>query len=643
MPFPVHALQLGTREVVASHDTLPLHTTGTFEAWLRLGTLDKGTQTVARLGALPVVLSVSGRVLTLTAGPNTLRGATELDPNRWYHLACRWDGATGLCDLFVDGLVDARGPIDVVADAGLQIGSNFLGQLAVARLWSVARSAASLRAAAYGEVEHDADGLIGAWQLGEVQDGQIASTLVGGAALTLEGSYATAPSSPPDFNLTPALPPTTASAIALAGSRAHVRLPDTTRLGLAGSSFTVEAWLRLSELSTVEDPALGSQDLKGSGRFQAGLSRGRALLRLGASETLGATRLQPGVWTHLAWRYDAETGATTVFVHGVPDGSRNGAPALPGDLPLALGRAGRSQYLQGDLAEVRLWSVARTDAEIAAGVSEPPEANAPALTAYWRPGELAGATVPDRGTQGHFGVLEGSTQVLTAEGVPVGPKPPRRVRRKLYLLSRTSLYSYDERTRALTPIGALRTRSRPVTGYDLAFTADGVALLAGESQIHRLDLDTGECTPLPARSPGYVYSLARLSDGRVLGMGFGRLAAIDPVSGAETLLQRPANENYSALTELPDGSLLCHVPGRWERWTVAGGLQGNPERAATQVSGLTYSNDTLFGVSVTLPTALLTIDPNTLAVQTLESFDRTRVPDGLIGVDADPTSDVGAL
>jgi hypothetical protein len=183
MPLPTTALQTGARPFRANATPAPTPS-GTFEAWVRLGTADSQHQPVAALG--PITLAVQERVATLTTGSVKLVGATVLEPERWYHLAWRWDAGQGEVTVSVDGEVDGRAAWTPVAGGDLSVGGAWPGQLALVRLWSVARDDAELRA---GAVEVDAKGLIGSWSLGAAAADLVANDVPGGPALVLAGSW----------------------------------------------------------------------------------------------------------------------------------------------------------------------------------------------------------------------------------------------------------------------------------------------------------------------------------------------------------------------------------------------------------------------------------------------------------------------
>ena len=65
--------------------------------------------------------------------------------------------------------------------------------------------------------------------------------------------------------------------------------------------------------------------------------------------------------------------------------------------------------MNGLIDEVRIWSVVRSPADIAANFDRVIPRDAPGLVAYWRFNE-AGQTVVDHSLNGHHGTLGGTDQ-----------------------------------------------------------------------------------------------------------------------------------------------------------------------------------------------------------------------------------------
>ncbi|MCB9230589.1 MAG: hypothetical protein H6581_02955 [Bacteroidia bacterium] len=112
-----------------------------------------------------------------------------------------------------------------------------------------------------------------------------------------------------------------------------------------------------------------------------------------------------GEWVHLAWVCD----------HGNWYAYRNGLPAGPNpiykNVPTPYLEQSTPTYLfgsfEGALAEVQLWNVALSQAEIQANLYTTPSSKAPGLIGYWPMNEASGQTVKDKQKNGtaHDGTI----------------------------------------------------------------------------------------------------------------------------------------------------------------------------------------------------------------------------------------------
>jgi len=133
-------------------------------------------------------------------------------------------------------------------------------------------------------------------------------------------------------------------------------------------------------------------------------------------------------WTHVAFTYSVSANSVKVFVNGVQKAS---APAVGplrysnSDLYIGNTPFGADNDFDGRIDEVRMWSVARTQAEIAANMSKRLNAPQPGLVAYWRFDEGTGQTVQDsslnsnHGFRGYNDTTETSDPLWLSIGAPI--------------------------------------------------------------------------------------------------------------------------------------------------------------------------------------------------------------------------------
>ncbi|MCY0154081.1 Ig-like domain-containing protein [Hoeflea alexandrii] len=165
-----------------------------------------------------------------------------------------------------------------------------------------------------------------------------------------------------------------------------------------GSAYTLEAWVRndapsLSIHSTTimefsnDNPYLG---LTPAGHLY--------LWNSGASSS---TPLPRGEWVHVAATVDA--GVSKLYVNGAHVATGT-APSSSGT-GLGIGHNNNDTGWVGLIDEVRVWTVARTEAEIVAAKDIQLTGNEAGLEGYWTFNEGSGGTTADLTGNGHTGAL----------------------------------------------------------------------------------------------------------------------------------------------------------------------------------------------------------------------------------------------
>lgn len=187
--------------------------------------------------------------------------------------------------------------------------------------------------------------------------------------------------------------------------------------------ITIEAWIRPDTLSTST-----RQDRVVSKRLVYELtvstgdtgchfgSDGHVQFRLnlsGANRRLCGGVLAPGQWHHLAATYDG--AAARIYVDGAEVAStpRSGTIRASSDALEIGSQPTQTRFFDGGIDEVRLWSRARSAAEIANDAASPPPGNAgnqAGLVAHWPFDEGSGQLGADATGNGNDAVL-GNTSV----------------------------------------------------------------------------------------------------------------------------------------------------------------------------------------------------------------------------------------
>src|SRR5512135_1609628 len=174
-------------------------------------------------------------------------------------------------------------------------------------------------------------------------------------------------------------------ALHFSGSLQHVTIPHNDALSIQnGGTMTIELWVKPPPiyggwhvLGKRSDCIPGCQTCN----YQL-YAASSVEFASGACSTF-ATGLAGDTWTHLAVAADA--AGTTVYENGVVAGQST--CTIGGANTAAFwigGTTDCSAPFQGDLDEVRLWNIARTQAQIGADSVRIIDPATPGLVAYWR-------------------------------------------------------------------------------------------------------------------------------------------------------------------------------------------------------------------------------------------------------------------
>jgi len=197
-------------------------------------------------------------------------------------------------------------------------------------------------------------------------------------------------------------------------NNAHVLLGMT---GALTGTFTVECWAlthQAKQVGTILSscaPADFAFDLKfrQGKRFHADIGDGKHWLAKMANARIPYER---DTWYHLA--YVVTPDMYRIYVNGmlVDDGeiAPAGQPMLFDEQhQLWLCADGiTSDFLDGRIADIRIWRTARTETQIAAGMNELMPGDSPGLVANWRFSEGAGTIAADSSGHGFTATLDGA-------------------------------------------------------------------------------------------------------------------------------------------------------------------------------------------------------------------------------------------
>lgn len=109
---------------------------------------------------------------------------------------------------------------------------------------------------------------------------------------------------------------------------------------------------------------------------------------------VSTSALALGAFAHLAGVYDAAAQTATLYVDGVSQGQATAVPAMTDGDRVELAPV-HGERFRGDLDDVRLWSVARSGAQIAAAKDAELTGGELNLLAYWKLNDAQGTTGDD--------------------------------------------------------------------------------------------------------------------------------------------------------------------------------------------------------------------------------------------------------
>ncbi len=156
------------------------------------------------------------------------------------------------------------------------------------------------------------------------------------------------------------------------GSNDWINIPD---ISFAGD-FTIESWVKLAPGIDFKDAFIGQEGSGPDINFHAGKAR----LFAGTDRVVANTEIQPNTWTHLA--ITRSGSSLSLYLNGALDAAGDWNGILP---VKALGRGNKHAigFFQGEMDEVRLWNVARSDAQISQSYNQSVTPNSAGLVGYW--------------------------------------------------------------------------------------------------------------------------------------------------------------------------------------------------------------------------------------------------------------------
>ncbi|NCR21969.1 MAG: hypothetical protein GPJ27_08630, partial [Microcystis aeruginosa L111-01] len=351
---------------------------------------------------------------------NAVESNITINSQQWYHVSATFDGSQKTLKLYVNGvLVGVNTDVTITpisSNVSLKIGERgddlqprywyFNGQIDDVRVWNITRTQAEIQANLNQKLTGNEQGLVGYWNFEETTGNTVNDltanknngTLINGVQRTVANSN---PITRPE-----------GKALFFDGVNDSVKIADSPNLN--PTKITIEAWVKSSNWAGQTHPAIvakgineeyllwKSNDAVGNEKFAFRLGRNIVTV-------YGSTTVQNDVWYHVAATYDGNE--VKLYVNGSLEGIQSIATVIPdGVNPVTIGGGVNSNYLRGNIDEVRIWNVARTQAEIQASLNQKLSGNEQGLIGYWNLEENSGNTVYDLTTNKNNGTLINGVQ-----------------------------------------------------------------------------------------------------------------------------------------------------------------------------------------------------------------------------------------
>ncbi|MEM7516625.1 MAG: LamG domain-containing protein, partial [Planctomycetota bacterium] len=417
----------------------------TLEAWVRVDSPQPNAGIVATdgdsAGLVGVASSQAAAIIVRPVGTSSFQSsvapALSLPTGTWTHHAGTYDGTT--MRVYVNGVLEASNtvsmpPQDVdvtpllflgVRQAAGQTPNYFRGALDEVRVWDYVRSEGQIAATYDLELTGQEPGLLGYYQFEEA-GGQTIIDSSGGTNNGFLGQTTSIEFTDPTRIASGApIRSKVEGALLLDGADDFCRILDPSGDFDLGTAGTLEAWIR-------RDNASGLNNFISCGGLSLRHNGNTALISASISATnsvSSAGALPPGDWVHVAGSYDGSD--IRIYVNGVLEGTTSHPGTLSGTTNLLLGSLnGSIGNAAGAMDEVRIWSTARSDADILANFNVELDGTEAGLVGYYKFNEASGQAIVDSsmagnsGTLGDSGAVESSDPQRISSSLALAPSDP---------------------------------------------------------------------------------------------------------------------------------------------------------------------------------------------------------------------------
>jgi Leucine-rich repeat (LRR) protein/Ca2+-binding EF-hand superfamily protein len=233
-------------------------------------------------------------------------------------------------------------------------------------------------------------------------------------------------------NFVSANPPGSGEALRFNGTNQYVEVPDNNELDLLGNEFTISAWIKVNAYPATASTIVSKRNNAGDGYALQVLPSGEIRLTVTGGTTINVstigTPVPIGQWAHLHGTFQGGgTSTASIEVNGTGGGAIGGGfpVILPNSTePLLIGAENVSSnitnYFNGEIDEVRIWKVQRTQAQERNNMCQKLFGTNPNLVGYYRFDEGTGSATEDRSTNLNDGTLVNNPTWVIHSGAPIG-------------------------------------------------------------------------------------------------------------------------------------------------------------------------------------------------------------------------------
>ena len=325
--------------------------------------------------------------------------------------------------LYVDGELDDEKTGVTLSelptnDSNVQIGGidgstggNFDGEIDEVRIWDTSKTQEEIQDSRYVTLDGDEANLAAYYNFNQdtVDDTTIAD-VTGNGNDGLLGENKT---------------------LSLDGDDDYVNIEDRTDFNNITSAITVEAWIKVDRFDIKWQTIVTTGD--SSWRLQRNETTNTVEFAIGTGGTSstseisvdGVTNVNDGQWHHVAGVYDSATSTIQLYVDGKLDAQKDNASLSSIPTPYSNVRIGGtgisavgSRFFDGEIDEVRIWDVARTETEINNYLNTRLDSSQinDNLVAYY---SFEDGTADDQSNNSNSGTLNNGASITANNSVPI--------------------------------------------------------------------------------------------------------------------------------------------------------------------------------------------------------------------------------